>query len=106
MNKKQMKLIYEYMRWKPYYTVHSDTVVYSTILDSNVAWEVVQELDRRGDWDSFSYEIFREGGLHGGDVEYWSNKEVRKDFIPWLFNPDNFFRCLGEFLEQREGKQA
>ena len=94
MNKKQLKLLYEYMRWKPYYTVHSDTVVYSTILDSNVAWEVVQELQRKGDvfiFQSFLKEEF--------------NKISSNEYLfVWGRNPDNFFRCLGEFLEQREGK--
>lgn len=76
------------------------------ILDSNSAWECVQEMERKGDWDSFSWEIYKEGGLYGGDVVLWSNKEVRKDFIPWLYNPANFFSCFGKWCLERSENET
>ena len=86
MTNKQLKLIYEYMGWNPKY------VGFEKRLDSNSAWECVQEMERRGDWLEFSRNAWQDFGSIG--VTY-------SQFILWLFNPDNFFTCFGKFLEVR-----
>ena len=60
-------------------------------LDSNLAWEVVQEMERKGDDMTFLvsiYTIMPEG----------------RSYIFWLYNPDNFFRCLGGFFGAEGGQ--
>ena len=44
---KQLKLIYEYMGWAWGYDLKNNILMHKR-LDSNTAWECVQEMERRG----------------------------------------------------------
>jgi hypothetical protein len=92
MTNEQIKLIYEYMEWKinkqsPSPHLYQVTP-YSKILDSNSAWEVVQEMEKKRDWSKFFVVAFN------------CFKDVRNfEFTLWLINPDNFFECMAKWLE-------
>jgi len=101
MTDKDLKNIYEYMGWSNKFTLETTTLTGDKIsfstpqtipLDSNSAWEVVQEMERKGDWKEFENKTFAAWG-----------DEVRCGFfIQWLYNPTNFFNCFAKFLEERE----
>lgn len=121
MNKEELKAIYEYMGWKSEPVIISEWRYYydnkeyftpidpedgteplkRTLkpklipLDSNSAWECVQEMVNKKDWVDFQTKV------------YWSDvvKDIRGiDFIPWLYNPANFFDCFGKWCLERRGK--
>lgn len=103
MTNDELKAIYEYMKdagWEydaglPY-PGEDGTWKYClgvNILDSNAARECVREMERKGDWQVF------EGFAY--DREFHGNKA---DFIPWLYNPTNFFNCFGKWCLERRGK--
>ncbi len=88
MNDKQLKLIYEYMGWK--------IINYELEFDSNLAYECVQEMERKGDWEDFIYYC---------PSFIWSvlgeEQMTKSNFILWLFNPNNFWNCFAKWLEVR-----
>ena len=62
--------------------------------DSNDSRLCVEKMVERGDWKHFDLYLFAEGiRRFVGDSE---------KFLPWLFNPDNFFSAMASWL--REGK--
>lgn len=113
MTGKQLKLIYEYMGWcsnhKDEYCPdcgyeHTDRD--DIKLDSNLAWEVVQEMERKGDWvgnhksflnyvfdDAFPPDDFDNIMMSGESFLIMFNK---------LQNPTNFFNCMAKWLEDKE----
>ena len=82
MTDKQLKLIYKYMGW-----CHAENI-YTKELDSNRAYECVQEMGRRGDWGDFLDTIT-------------VDKDKNYQFVFWFYNPDNFFNCMAKWLEVR-----
>ena len=90
MNDKDLKNIYEYMSkrgWELRY-LHGVYPDYSEELDSNSAYECVQEMGRRGDWGDFLDTIT-------------VDKDKNYQFVFWFYNPDNFFNCMAKWLEVR-----
>jgi hypothetical protein len=91
----ELKAIYEYMKdikWelfpKPIYVCGK--YLYGTKpLGSNSAWECVQEMERKGDWNDFLIHCF--------------NVAEKLNWI-WLYNPTNFFDCFGKWCLERRGK--
>lgn len=95
MTDKELKAIYEYMEDAGW-----DSGIWGEIkFNSNSAWEVVQEMERKGDWNSF--EIFV-------NDEIWSNilNRLHINFTPWLYNPTNFFNCFTKWLEEKENQKG
>jgi hypothetical protein len=96
MNQEELKLIYSYMQdfdmlWM---YCHNGTCEHS--LDSNSAWECVQEMEKRKDYPSFEQKC----------LSIWLKTVVdlpSEYFTAWLFNPTNFFKCFAAFLKEREG---
>ena len=95
MTDKDLKNIYEYMGWavktlKVGSVTHYET--YKKVLDSNSAWECVQEMGRKGDWHEFYIFMF----------EQLNNLNVLIDmhnFALWNNNPTNFFNCMAKWCE-------
>ena len=65
------------------------------ILDSNSAWECVQEIIKKKHYMPF--EIYA--------AEQWlADKESELQFVFWLYNPKNFFSCFGKWCLERRGE--
>ena len=95
------KLIYEYMGWrntkKDTYCDVCHAIICTKIshpFDSNSAWEVVQEMERKGDWDKFQ-------------VTLWQtyNGMTKNGFVKYCMNPKNFFNCFAKWLEEKVGSK-
>ena len=77
MTDKQLKLIYDYMGWEESVNDHPYPWGNAKELDSNHAWECVQEMERRGEIISFSDFVW---------YEYLTN--ITTSLFPfWLMNP-------------------
>ena len=100
MEQKELQCIYEYMGWYKTNRARNEKNPYANwiwpVLDSNTAWECVQEMERKGDSLSFS--------KHSYDVFMNAPANVTNYFL-WLYNPTNFFDCFGKWLERR-GKES
>jgi hypothetical protein len=82
MTDKELKAIYEYM-------------VNAKIdhkLDSNSAWECVQEMEKKG--HELEFTIF------AGRI--WSETPYIMGLYFWLMNPINFFNCFAKWLMSKE----
>ena len=98
MTDKDLKNIYEYMGWSNKFTLETTTLTGDKIsfstpqtipLDSNSAWEVVQEMYRQSDWEDF--------------VNYcWVEDYVTCQNVMFIMNPTSFFDCLGKWLEKKK----
>lgn len=102
MTEKKLKLIYGYMkeagwvfdRGLPYpKNGNWEYICGIKELDSDSAWEVVQEMERKGEWKEFYY-LSEENNF----VDIYN----RPDVFTWLMNPDNFFYCFAKWLEGKE----
>lgn len=108
MTDKDLKRIYMYMGWcshndicrdGKYFCVRcwkglSDRVNICSPLDSNTAWECVQEMERKDESESFD-DFYQDEWLeHGGNCP---------SFTLWASNPDNFFNCMAKWLEVKHG---
>lgn len=114
MNLKELKEIYGYMEWCEHEYIEylidpgDGGKIYAEYncfkcqrpfidrniehpLDSNTAWEVVQEIERKGDWESFV--TF---------TEYAAPIGYDDSYLKWIMNPENFFNCLVRWLEENE----
>lgn len=110
MTDKEIKLIYEYMEWKPYYCDALDKFAYQKIFDSNIAWECVQEMEKKGDWGEFIDDVYRDfyrwidrirRGIKGQQVTE-IDSPIETQFPKYIINPTNFFNCVAKWLEERE----
>lgn len=104
MTDKQLKLIYEYMGWLVSSKDGCPQVFESDdckkhILDSNTAWEVVQEMWRKEDWTHFA--CFALNDETGMQSEFFDT-----DCIKWIMNPTNFFNCMAKWLEAKQSSAA
>ena len=96
MTDKQLKLIYKYMlqvegwEYADYLMYKADGLIHR-VFDSNSAWEVVQEMARKGDREKFEL------------IAYciWVEHE-EKPYELWRMNPQNFFNCFSKWLEEKE----
>jgi len=97
MTDKELSLIYDYMGWCsqpngemcPYcgYIHNSDDI----LLDSNTAWEVVQEMERKGDLsklESFIWDLYVRTNVNG--------------ICKFIMNPSNFWKCFTKWLSKEE----
>ena len=102
MTEEDKQLIAEYMGWELsvysreyYYIPKNGKVVY---FDLNDAGLCVAEMQKRGEWEYFV-----------GDTEdtliytrYHKEHHSYKSFlIAWLFNAENFFNAMSEWLKER-----
>lgn len=114
MTDAQLKLIYKYMGWT-WHNVTSKTGEVSTCscgqrgmmvyevchkenqqkLDSNLAWECVQEMERKERGAYHDFLVFSR--------EIWDREIPENDgFYFWIADPTNFFNCFAAWLEGRE----
>ena len=101
MTEEDKQLISEYMGWKLSEWMMIDGsahVVNPHFFDLNDAAICVQEMQKRGDWEYFV-----------GDTEdtliytrYHKEHHSYKSFlVAWLFNAENFFNAMSEWLKER-----
>lgn len=90
MTDKEFNLIYDYMKW------FHDGIEHD--FDSNSAWEVVQEIERRKEWFYFLHSHLRQQNQGKIPINY-------SDYIKWLYNPTNFFNCFAKWLLSKEETQ-
>ena len=89
MIQKNLELIYDYMGWLEDINDYPYPYGNAKALDSNSAWECVQEMARKADIKDFYYFI--------DDVI--CNKYYIYEYPFWIMNPDNFFNCMAKWLE-------
>jgi hypothetical protein len=104
LTQEDKQLIAEYMWWAQYkypsYYLNTKGDIESHHFDLNDAGLVVQEMQKRGDWEYFV-----------GDTEdkliytrYHKEHHSYKSFlVAWLFNAENFFNAMAEWI--KEGKK-
>ena len=103
MTPEDKRLIAEYMGWAQYkypsYYLNTKGDIESHHFDLNDAGLVVQEMQKRGDWEYFV-----------GDTEdkliytrYHKEHHSYKSFlVAWLFNAENFFSAMSEWLKEEK----
>jgi hypothetical protein len=95
-----LELIYKYMGWcekckKCNPNIHHNREVCARDeMDSNKAWECVQEMEKQGHADEFETYLYT----------CWCDAKVLQCQLVWEKNPTNFFSCMGAWLEGREDK--
>ena len=94
------KRIAEYMKWesvlvgpkKSPYMIYIDNIdpnIYHKF-DLNDAGLCVQEMQKRGDWEDFMAKVY--GVCHFHKIS---------SATAWLFNAENFFNAMSEWLKER-----
>ena len=86
MTDEDRKAIREYMGW--FGINHLDKI--NGNFDLNDAGLCVAEMQKRGDWRNF---LIIARNLH--------KLEFDSQVIAWLFNPENFFNAMSEWLKER-----
>ena len=106
MTNEDKKRIAEYMGWitvkvgtaqKPYliYVDGKDCNIHHDNFNSNDAGLCVQEMQKRGD----DYVKFIK---HAYDMAFDDGKMQFHTVTAWLFNAENFFNAMSEWLKERE----
>lgn len=98
-----MKKVFEYMGWKytyPHKTVY-DSLNERHNLDGNDMVEAIQKMNEKGDWIKFYLYVenvyFKKSPFGFNTIE-----EAHATFFHWLFsNPDNFFKLMEEWLNEK-----
>jgi hypothetical protein len=99
MTQEDKQLIAEYMGWnfeKPYIVDLRNVI---RMFDLNDAALCVEKMVEKGDWKDFEADI---------SYGYWVNSkcdclcDAHDMYIAWLFNADNFFSALAEWLRVRK----
>ena len=96
MTSEDKKIVADYMNW--YYAGHEGIYYYDwdgrrqRNLDLTAAGLVVQEMQKRGDWEQFHDFVIEWGDL--------LSKASFAYITAWLFNSENFFKA---FTEWRKG---
>ncbi len=89
MTDEDKKRIAEYM--------NDEGALYNCAFDCNYASLCVQEMQKRGDWQKF---------CATGFVIYFEKERPShvfpENYIAWLFNAENFFAAMSEWLKERE----
>ena len=82
MTEEDKNLIAEYM--------NDEGALYNCAFDCNYASLCVQEMQKRGDWQDFVQitSKIHKLGFHS-------------EVIAWLFNAENFFNAMSEWLKER-----
>lgn len=109
MTEEDKQLIAEYMGWSYHQTddkkwwniIGKDGATH--LLDSNDAALCVQEMQKRGEWEYFVGDIedtlnFFAATYKRYHKEHHSYKAV---LAAWLFNAENFFKAMSEWLKER-----
>ena len=99
MTPEDKQLIAEYMGWKlsEWRMIDGSAhVVNPHFFDLNDAGLCVQEMQKRGEWQKF---------CATGFVIYFEKKIpihiFPENYIAWLFNAENFFAAMSEWLKER-----
>ena len=89
MTDEDKKRIAEYM--------NDEGALYNCAFDCNYASLCVQEMQKRGEWQKF---------CATGFVIYFERERPShvfpEDYIAWLFNAENFFNAMSEWLKEKK----
>ena len=104
MTDEDKKLICDYMGWT--YHVTDDGKWWNCIgpkggnhlLDLNDAGLVVAEMQKRGEWVYFYDDLL---DTYNGLCEDGKVSCGAENFSAWLFNSENFFNAMSEWLKER-----
>ena len=97
------KRIAEYMGWTKYPPeCMGETVFFRDEIHGDIRWDLnaaalcIQEMQKRGDW--------QKGCATGFGIYFESERPSHvfpEDYIAWLFNAENFFNAMSEWLKER-----
>ena len=96
------KIVADYMNW--HYAGHEGIYYYDwdgrrqRNLDLTAAGLVVQEMQNRGEWSLFYDELL---DTYNGLCEDGKATCGADNFAAWLFNSENFFNAMSEWLKDR-----
>ena len=96
------KIVADYMNW--YYVEHEGIYYYDwdgrrqRNLDLTAAGLVVQEMQKRGDWTK-CHDFLLEA--YNNSINHHTPLIRSEHFSAWLFNADNFFNAMSEWLKER-----
>ena len=55
----------------------------------------VQEMQKRGDWGVFTNHTWSKWSAQ------WRDLQALQEFVAWLFNAENFFNAMSQWLKER-----
>ena len=98
------QLIAEWMGWEHHnvfncYCRRGEQVDPVINFDSNDASLCVEKMVEKGDWEGFE-DCMADIFLFNFELECICDNHAR--YIAWLFNPDNFFQAMAEWLRSRK----
>lgn len=100
MTEDDKKLIADYMGWKPYkmnyYFRPGGDLLEKHDFDLNDAGLCVQEMQKRGEWGAFMNHTWIRWSAQ------WRDSQASQEFVLHLFNAENFFNAMSEWLKERK----
>ena len=88
MTDEDKKRIAEYM--------NDEGALYNCAFDCNYASLCVQEMQKRGDWGAFMNHTWSRWSAQ------WRDLQALQEFVLHLFNAENFFAALAEWLKEEK----
>jgi len=99
MTEEDKQLIAEYMGWELsvysreyYYIPKNGKVVYFDLNDTGLC---VAEMQKRGEWGAFMNHTWIRWSAQ------WRDSQASQEFVLHLFNAENFFNAMTEWLKER-----
>lgn len=103
MTDEDRKRISEYMGLEKYPPeCMGETVFYRDEIHGDIRWDLndaalcIQEMQKRGEWGAFMNHTWIRWSAQ------WRDSQASQEFVLHLFNADNFFDAMAEWL--KEGK--
>ena len=97
MTEEDKQLISEYMGWKlsEWRMIDGSAhVVNPHFFDLNDAALCVQEMRKRGDWGAFMNHTWSRWSAQ------WRDSQASQEFVLHLFNAENFFAAMSQWLKE------
>ena len=96
------KRIAEYMGWTKYPPeCMGETVFFRDEIHGDIRWDLnaaalcIQEMQKRGDWGAFMNHTWSRWSAQ------WRDLQALHEFVLHLFNAENFFAAMSEWLKER-----
>ncbi len=100
MTNEDKKLIADYMEWI-WLVEHYITKDNSRFLDRKIHFNLndaglcVQEMQKRGEWGAFMNHTWSRWSAQ------WRDSQASQEFVLHLFNAENFFAAMSQWLKER-----